>query len=65
MYLFLQTMNNAHMPSTSFSPAGMSKGNASKPIESSEITNVNHGKHDDAGPSSSWISSLRRISSAK
>ncbi|XP_022856860.1 casein kinase 1-like protein 3 isoform X1 [Olea europaea var. sylvestris] len=65
IHLDRNTMNNAHMPSTSFSPAGMSKGNASKPIESSEITNVNHGKHDDAGPSSSWISSLRRISSAK
>ncbi|KAL2534235.1 casein kinase I-like 3 [Abeliophyllum distichum] len=64
-HLDRNTMNNAHMPSTSFSPANMSKGNASRPVESSEITNVNHGKPDDAGPSSSWISSLRRISSSK
>ncbi|KAH6779015.1 casein kinase I-like 3 [Perilla frutescens var. hirtella] len=57
--------SNTHMPSTSFSPAVVGKGNTSKPILSIEA-NVNHGHgNDNSAPSSSWISSLRRISSSK
>ncbi|KAL8489765.1 hypothetical protein ACS0TY_025097 [Phlomoides rotata] len=57
-------LSNAHAPSTSFSPAVVGKGNASKPILSSEA-NASHGNVDSSAPSSSWISSLRRISSSK
>ncbi|EYU32311.1 hypothetical protein ABFS82_10G105100 [Erythranthe guttata] len=57
-------LNNSHAPSTSQSPAVVGKGNASKPILSTEA-NATHGNGDNSGPSSSWISSLRRISSSK
>ncbi|KAL2251171.1 UNVERIFIED_CONTAM: Casein kinase 1-like protein 3 [Sesamum indicum] len=57
-------LSNAHVPSTSFSPAVVGKGNASKPILSTEA-NATQGNGDNSGPSSSWISSLRRISSSK
>ncbi|KAL3532498.1 hypothetical protein ACH5RR_006019 [Cinchona calisaya] len=58
-------LNTAQMPSTSFSSTGMPKGNASRPNLSSEIANTVQAHGESAGPSSSWISSLRRISSAK
>ncbi|KAJ4708488.1 putative Casein kinase [Melia azedarach] len=58
-------MSDAHMPSTSYSPAGTSKRNASKPIMPTEAANPSHGHGNKVGPSSSWISSLQRISSAK
>ncbi|PIN01492.1 Casein kinase (serine/threonine/tyrosine protein kinase) [Handroanthus impetiginosus] len=57
-------LRSANMPSTSFSPAVAGKGHASKPIGSAEA-NASHGNGDNSGPSSSWISSLRRISSSK
>ncbi|KAL2500836.1 casein kinase I-like 3 [Forsythia ovata] len=57
-------MSNAHMPSTSFASAVMGKGNGPKPILSNEAS-AGNGNGDNTGPSSSWISSLRRISSAK
>ncbi|XP_022873995.1 casein kinase 1-like protein 3 [Olea europaea var. sylvestris] len=57
-------MSNAHMPSTSFASAVMAKGNGSKLIVSNEASTAN-ANGDNTGPSSSWISSLRRISSAK
>ncbi|GER51379.1 casein kinase I isoform delta-like protein [Striga asiatica] len=57
-------LSNEHVPSTSFSPAAVGKGNSSKPMLSTEA-NASHGNGDNSGPSSSWISSLRRISSSK
>lgn len=57
-------MSNAHMPSTSFASAAIAKGNDSKPVVSTEASTGN-GNGDNTGPSSSWISSLRRISSPK
>ncbi|CAA0814317.1 casein kinase I-like 3 [Striga hermonthica] len=57
-------LSNEHVPSTSFSPAAVGKVNSSKPMLSTEA-NASHGNGDNSGPSSSWISSLRRISSSK
>ncbi|XP_021900073.1 casein kinase 1-like protein 3 [Carica papaya] len=53
---------SGHMPSTAFSLAGTSKRNSSKPAEAANPT---YGQSNKVGPSSSWISSLQRISSAK
>ncbi|KAK7851347.1 casein kinase 1-like protein 3 [Quercus suber] len=58
-------LSEAHMASTSYSLAGTSKRNSSKPILPSEATNPSNGHGNRMGPSSSWISSLPRISSAK
>ncbi|KAJ9688363.1 hypothetical protein PVL29_014183 [Vitis rotundifolia] len=59
-------VSDAHMPSTSFSLAGFSKRNAPKPMLPTETTNTaHHGHTNKIGPSSSWISSLQRISSSK
>lgn len=58
-------LSDAHMPSTSFSLGGVSRGNTSKAVLPSEATNPGHGHSNKVGPSSSWISSLQRISSAK
>jgi len=58
-------LSEAHMASTSYSLAGTSKRNSSKPILPSEATNPGNGNGNRMGPSSSWISSLPRISSAK
>ncbi|KAL9443608.1 hypothetical protein AB3S75_016885 [Citrus x aurantiifolia] len=55
--------SDAHMPSTSYAVA--SKRNASKPMMPTEAANTSHGHSNKVGPSSSWISSLQRISSAK
>lgn len=55
------------MASASYSLAGPSKRNASKHVLPTEATNPGngHGHGNRMGPSSSWISSLPRISSAK
>ncbi|KAJ0091638.1 hypothetical protein Patl1_13299 [Pistacia atlantica] len=58
-------VSDAHMPSTSYSLAGASKRNTPKPVIPTEASNPGHGHSSKVGPSSSWISSLQRISSAK
>ncbi|XP_057494112.1 casein kinase 1-like protein 3 [Actinidia eriantha] len=58
-------VSNTDLPSASFSHAGMSKQKASKAVLPAESTNFSHANGDKVGPSSSWISSLHRISSAK
>ncbi|KAL5768785.1 hypothetical protein ACOSP7_015330 [Xanthoceras sorbifolium] len=58
-------VSDAHLPSTSYSLAGASRRNAPKPMTSAEAANPGHGHSNKIGPSSSWISSLQRISSAK
>ncbi|XP_015898464.1 casein kinase 1-like protein 3 [Ziziphus jujuba] len=58
-------VSEAFMPSTSHSLAGTSRKNTQKPLLSSEAANTGHGNANKVGPSSSWISSLQRISSAK
>lgn len=55
--------SDAHMPSSSYAAA--SKRNTSKPVMPTEAANPSHGHGNKVGPSSSWISSLQRISSAK
>ncbi|KAF8407082.1 hypothetical protein HHK36_006207 [Tetracentron sinense] len=55
------TLNNAHLPSTSFALAGSSKRQAPKPLVPTEASNLGR----KIGPSSSWIPSLHRNSSAK
>lgn len=55
----------AQMPTTSYSPNGGPKGNVPRPVLPAEVTNSGHGNGENTGPSSSWISSLRRISSSK
>ncbi|KAJ9129509.1 hypothetical protein P3X46_033805 [Hevea brasiliensis] len=59
------TVTDAHIPSTSFSLAGTSKRNAPKPVLPTEPANPAQGHSSKIGPSSSWISSLQRIHSAK
>ncbi|KAK6248567.1 hypothetical protein QUC31_020132, partial [Theobroma cacao] len=54
---------DSHTPSSSFAPAGTSKRNGQK--LPTEAANSGHGNGNKIGPSSSWISSLQRISSAK
>ncbi|RDX96635.1 Casein kinase 1-like protein 3 [Mucuna pruriens] len=55
----------ANIPSTSYSPPSTSKRNSVKPSLSAEASNPGHGQGSKIGPSSSWMSSLQRISSAK
>ncbi|KAG4403573.1 hypothetical protein GLYMA_01G146100v4 [Glycine max] len=56
----------ANIPSTSYSVAGTSRRNTLKPALSTEAPNPGHGQGSNKiGPSSSWISSVQRISSAK
>lgn len=55
----------SQMPTTSYSPNGGPKGNIPRPVLPAEVTNSGHGNRENTGPSSSWISSLRRISSSK
>lgn len=55
----------ANMPSTSYSLAGTSKRNSLKPAVPTEPSNSGHGQGSKVGPSSSWVSSLQRISSTK
>ncbi|XP_014514943.1 casein kinase 1-like protein 3 [Vigna radiata var. radiata] len=56
----------ANIPSTSYSLAGTSKRNSLKPALSTEAANIVNGQGSNKiGPSSSWISSVQRISSAK
>ncbi|CAM8935734.1 hypothetical protein QQ045_012486 [Rhodiola kirilowii] len=57
---------DTQMNSVSFSHAGVSKRNISKAVlPSDNSTNPAHESGSNVGPSSSWISSLHRISSAK
>ncbi|KAK3210663.1 hypothetical protein Dsin_015369 [Dipteronia sinensis] len=58
-------VGDAQLPSTSYSLAGASRRNTSKPMTSAETANPGHGHSNKIGPSSSWISSLQRMSSAK
>ncbi|GAU11693.1 hypothetical protein TSUD_74430 [Trifolium subterraneum] len=55
----------ANMASTSYSPAGTSKRNSLNPALSAESSDRGHGQGSKVGPSSSWMSSLQRISSSK
>ncbi|KAL3825176.1 hypothetical protein ACJIZ3_021205 [Penstemon smallii] len=48
---------NAHIPSTSFSSNVVAKGNATKPIPSTEA-NASHGIGDSTGPSSNLFPSM-------
>lgn len=57
-------LSNTYMASTSLSPAVVGRANANKPTLHTENTNDGHVNGDSAG-AGSWISSLRRISSAK
>ncbi|KAG6416332.1 hypothetical protein SASPL_123760 [Salvia splendens] len=57
--------SNTNVPSTSFSPGVVGKGNNSKPISSMEANAGRSHGNENPAPSSSWISSLRRISSSK
>ncbi|XP_022749832.1 casein kinase 1-like protein 3 isoform X2 [Durio zibethinus] len=54
-----------HRPSSLFVPAGTSKINGEKSMLPTKAANSGHGHVNKIGPSSSWISSLQRISSAK
>ncbi|KAG7984243.1 hypothetical protein I3843_04G149700 [Carya illinoinensis] len=54
-----------HVASTSYALAGSSKRNSSKLALPTDTTNPGNGHGNRMGPSSSWISSLPRISSAK
>ncbi|XP_020220551.1 casein kinase 1-like protein 3 isoform X1 [Cajanus cajan] len=63
--LFLQIFGEANIPSTSYSPTSTSKRNSLKPSLSPEASNPGHGQGNKIGPSSSWMSSLQRMSSAK
>ncbi|XP_042481214.1 casein kinase 1-like protein 3 [Macadamia integrifolia] len=53
------------MPSTSFALPGASKRNAPKPMVPAEAAHFGHGFGSKIGPSSSWLPSLQRNSSAK
>ncbi|XP_047307928.1 casein kinase 1-like protein 3 isoform X4 [Impatiens glandulifera] len=55
-------LSNSDLPSTSFYPPGVSKQKSSRPAEN---TSSSHANGDKTRPSSSWIPSLHRISSAK
>lgn len=57
--------SDVHMPSTSFAAAAVAKRNGAKPVLTTETANSGHGHDSKVGQSSSWISSLQRINSAK
>ncbi|MBA0820885.1 hypothetical protein Goarm_017775, partial [Gossypium armourianum] len=54
-----------HTPSSSFAHASTARRNGQKSTFPKEATNSGPGHRNKIGPSSSWISSLQRISSAK
>ncbi|TYG59710.1 hypothetical protein ES288_D07G008400v1 [Gossypium darwinii] len=54
-----------HTPSSSFAHASTARRNGQKSTSPNETTNSGPGHGNKIGPSSSWISSLQRISSAK
>jgi len=58
-------VSNTDMPLPSSSHAGTSKQRTSKAVLPAESTTFSHANGDKVGPSSSWISSLHRVSSAK
>ena len=60
----MQIFGEANMPSTSYSPAGISKRNSLKPALFAEASNPGR-QGGRIGPSSSWMSSVQRMSSAK
>jgi len=53
------------MPSASYSPASASKRNSMKQSLSAEASNPGHGQGSKIGPSTSWMSSLQHMPSAK
>ncbi|KAL3021822.1 hypothetical protein AAZX31_05G213800 [Glycine max] len=55
----------ANIPSTSFSPASTSQRNSLKQSLSAEASNPGHAQGSKIGPSSSLMSSLQHMSSAK
>ncbi|XP_012572150.1 casein kinase 1-like protein 3 [Cicer arietinum] len=55
----------ASMPSTSYFPDGTSKRNSLKPDLSAEPSNLGQGQGSKIGTSSSWMSSLQRLTSSK
>ncbi|KAK7251551.1 hypothetical protein RIF29_34845 [Crotalaria pallida] len=55
----------ANIPSTSYSHADTSRWNSLKPGLSTEASNPGHGQASKVGPSSSWMSSLQHMPSAK
>ncbi|GMY17594.1 casein kinase 1-like protein 3 [Fagus crenata] len=59
------TVSNAAMPSTSSAMPRSSESNFSKPVGQAETTYVSRGLENGTGTSSSWMASLKRISSAK
>ncbi|XP_044470984.1 casein kinase 1-like protein 3 isoform X2 [Mangifera indica] len=58
-------VSDAQLPSTSYSLVGASKRSTPKLVIPTEASNPGIGHSSKVGPSSSWISSLQRISSAK
>ncbi|XVF49139.1 hypothetical protein PTKIN_Ptkin03bG0244300 [Pterospermum kingtungense] len=54
-----------HTPSSSFAPVVTLKRNGQKSMLPVEAANSGRGNGNKVGPSSSWISSLQRVSSAK
>ena len=63
--IFLQIFGEANIPSTSFSPASTSQRNSLKQSLSAEASNPGHAQGSKIGPSSSLMSSLQHMSSAK
>ncbi|GLT25457.1 hypothetical protein SLA2020_005840 [Shorea laevis] len=59
------TGNNATMSSTSFTYSSALKKNSPKPDGLAEVANVDRVLGNRNGPSSSWMPSLHRVSSAK
>ncbi|PON62269.1 Serine/threonine protein kinase [Parasponia andersonii] len=58
-------VSEAYVPSTSHALAGSSRRHAQKSVLPTEAVNTGHGSGSKVGPSSSWIASLQRVSSAK
>ena len=63
--VLLQLVSEAYTPSSSHALAGPSRRNAQKSVLPVETANPTHGNGNKVGPSTSWISSLQRISSGK
>ncbi|XP_062090843.1 casein kinase 1-like protein 3 [Humulus lupulus] len=58
-------VSDVYMPSSSHTLAGTSRRHAHKSVLPTESANSGHESGNKVGPSSSWISSLQRVSSAK
>ena len=61
----LQTVSNAAMASTSSAMPRSFKSNFSKPDGQAETAYAGRGLGNGTGTSSSWMASLKRISSTK